>query len=89
MVNEVICAVPGCDNELTDEQKKEKKAVCSSCEAAKMDACEACGKRIKPARIRNGATLCEECEMNPSGLENAGTEMDDYGEEYNPDEYMV
>ncbi|MFP4005540.1 MAG: hypothetical protein ACLFUR_02335 [Candidatus Hadarchaeia archaeon] len=89
MTGEVICAVPGCNNELTKEQRIEKKAVCSNCEAAKMHICEACGKQIKPKRIRNGATLCEECEMNPSDLEGVGAEMGDYGEEYNPDDYMV
>ncbi|KXA94278.1 hypothetical protein AKJ37_07760, partial [candidate division MSBL1 archaeon SCGC-AAA259I09] len=61
MTDEVVCAVPGCDNELTEEERKEKKAVCSSCELAEMHLCGICGKQISPSRIRGGATLCKDC----------------------------
>lgn len=89
MVEEVICAVPGCDNTLTEEQRNKKIAVCSSCEAAKMHLCEACNKKISPERIRNGATLCKECEMNPTDLEEPGTEMMEYGPESEEEDFMV
>lgn len=82
---EVTCAVPGCDNTLTEEQKAKKTVVCSSCEAAKMHLCEACGKKIVPERIRDGATVCKECELNPSGLGETEGEM----LEYEPEDFMV
>lgn len=63
------CAVPGCNNEITEEQQGKRKAICSSCEAAKMHICEACGKQMSVERIQDGATLCKECEMNPTELE--------------------
>lgn len=86
---EVTCAVPGCDNTLTEEQRNKKIAVCSSCEAAKMHLCENCGKKISPKRIRNGATLCKECEMNPSDLEPAESGMREHGSEYESEDFMV
>lgn len=89
MVEEVTCAVPGCDNTLTEEQRNKKIAVCSSCEAAKMHVCEACNKQISPERIRNGATLCRECEMNPTDLEEPGTKMMEYGPESEEENFMV
>ncbi len=82
MPDEVMCAVPGCNNTLTDEQRNKKIVVCSSCEAAKMHLCESCSKQISGERIRNGATLCRECEMNPTDLEEPATDMMDYEDEY-------
>lgn len=91
--SDVICAVPGCNNTLTEEQRNKKIVVCSSCEAAKMHICEACGKQISSERIQNGATLCMECEMNPTDFEEAGTDMleyeEDFEEQYEEDEFMV
>jgi len=82
---ETVCAVPGCENVLSEEQKNSKIVVCSSCEAAKMHICESCGNQISPARIRDGAILCRECEMNPSELNEAETEA----LEYEPENFMV
>ena len=65
---EKICAVPGCDNELSEEQQGKNIVICSGCEAAKMHICEACNKKLSENRIRDGATLCMECEMNPSEM---------------------
>ncbi|KXA93981.1 hypothetical protein AKJ36_03595 [candidate division MSBL1 archaeon SCGC-AAA259I07] len=85
MTDEVVCAVPGCDNELTEEERKEKKAVCSSCELAEMHLCGICGKQISPSRIRGGATLCKECEMNQPDLQSDESEF----AEYVPESYMT
>ncbi|KXA91533.1 hypothetical protein AKJ63_00995 [candidate division MSBL1 archaeon SCGC-AAA259D18] len=85
--SEVTCSVPGCDNMLTKEQVQKKIAVCSSCEAAKMHLCESCGKQLAQKRIRNGATLCRECELNPSDL--SETEALEYESEYGSEEFMV
>lgn len=79
MEEEVICAVPGCGNPLTKEQRGEKIAVCLECEEAGMHLCENCGREIEPERIRDGASLCKECEMNPSALE--GTDYSEYASE--------
>lgn len=72
---EEICSVPGCDNVLSEEQRKRKMVVCSSCEAAEMHLCEVCSRKIDPDRIKDGATLCKECEMNPTDLEETETQM--------------
>lgn len=76
---ETICAVPSCDNVLTEEQKKRKIPVCSSCEVAQMHLCESCGKRISTKRIQDGAILCKECEINPAELDEAEMELLEYG----------
>lgn len=78
-MTEVVCAVPGCENNLTDEQRENKIPVCSECEAANMHVCESCNKRLSTEQIQNGGSLCSECEGNPSGLEES---MEEYGEEY-------
>lgn len=80
-----ICAVPGCENPLTEEQKNERKVVCESCEAAKMHVCEVCGRQISAERIRDGATLCKECEMNPTDLGEQESEMPGLESEYGAD----
>lgn len=82
MPEDVKCAVPGCNNSLTEEQRNKKIVVCSSCEAAKMHLCESCSKKIGVERIKNGATLCRECEMNPTDLEEPATDMMEYEEDY-------
>ncbi len=82
MSEEVVCAVPGCNNTLTDEQRNKKIVVCSNCEAAKMHLCESCSTKISVERIRNGATLCKECEMNPTDFEEPATDMMEYEGEY-------
>ncbi len=82
MTEEVKCAVPGCSNDLTDEQRNKKIVVCSNCEAAKMHLCESCSKKISAERIRNGATLCKQCEMNPTDIEETATDMMEYEDEY-------
>jgi len=82
MVEDAICAVPGCDNTLEDSQIDKNISVCSSCEAAKMHLCESCSKRISAERIREGATLCKKCEMNPNDLEEPATDMMNYDDEY-------
>ncbi|KXB01627.1 hypothetical protein AKJ41_00835 [candidate division MSBL1 archaeon SCGC-AAA259O05] len=90
--SDVTCSVPGCDNTLTEEQMKKKMAVCSSCEAAKMHLCESCGKKLAQERIESGATLCRECELNPSDLNELGeaeTEVLEYEGEYESEEFMV
>ncbi len=78
-MTDVPCAVPGCNNSLTEEQRSKKISVCSECEAANMHTCESCGKRIDTERIKNGASICRECEANPSGLEGS---VQDYDDEY-------
>lgn len=85
MGEKIVCAVPGCENTLSEEQKDRKVPVCSSCETAKMHICESCGKQINPDRIRDGATLCRECEMNPTDL----TEAEVEALEYEPEDFMV
>lgn len=57
-----ICAVPGCEEELSEEQVERGMIVCSNCEEAKMHLCESCSKRLSPRRIKNGAVLCQDCE---------------------------
>ncbi|KXA99020.1 hypothetical protein AKJ40_04150 [candidate division MSBL1 archaeon SCGC-AAA259M10] len=79
MTDEVVCAVPGCDNLLIEKERNGKKAVCSTCEAEGLHLCDLCGKRMSTNRIRSGATLCKECEMNPSGMETTEAEMTEYG----------
>lgn len=88
--NGLVCAVPGCDNEITEDQRGKKKAICSGCEAAKMHICEACGRKMNVKRIQDGATLCKECEMNPSDLEEEmSTGMSDYEMESESEDFMV
>ncbi len=89
---EQICAVPGCENELTEEQQGKRIVICSGCEAAKMHICEACGKKISVNRIQDGATLCTQCEMNPSDLdleEEMESELSDYEMESEQEDFMV
>ncbi|KXB01549.1 hypothetical protein AKJ44_02420 [candidate division MSBL1 archaeon SCGC-AAA261F17] len=57
-----VCAVPGCERELSEEQVESGMVVCEKCEAAKMHLCEACGKKLSPEQIQAGAVLCENCE---------------------------
>lgn len=87
--SEEICSVPGCDNILTEEQQRKKMAVCSDCETAKMHLCESCGKQLSQERIKNGATLCKVCELNPSDLDEADTGTFEYEAEYESEEFMV
>lgn len=77
---EAKCPVPGCDNTLTEEQRNRKISVCSDCEVAEMHLCESCGKKISAARIKDGATICRECEANPTDL--GEEDMQNYEEEY-------
>lgn len=67
-MTDVTCAVPGCTNMLTEEQRSEKIALCSECEAENIHICDSCGKRMDAERIENGASICRECEVNPSDL---------------------
>lgn len=83
--NEVVCAVPGCTNTLTEEQRESKMVVCSSCEAAKMHICEACGRQISSKRIKDGATLCRNCEMNPSDMGDITAKNYGYESGYEPE----
>lgn len=90
--SEVTCSVPGCDNVLSEEQIKKKIAVCSSCETAKMHLCESCGKKLASKRIESGATLCKECELNPSDLgelNEAEPEVLEYDAEYESEEFII
>lgn len=89
MVKNLECAVPGCDNIFTDEQKNSKMAVCSECEAVKMHLCELCSKKLSPKRIRDGATLCRECEMNPTDLQEGDVEMLEYEEEFESEDFII
>ena len=79
-MSEVNCAVPGCNNTLTQEQKDAKMTVCSECEAAEMHLCESCGKRMNSEKIKEGATFCKNCESNPTEFEEP--EMQNYEEKY-------
>ena len=85
------CDVPGCNNTLSDEQEEKKTTVCSSCEAAKMHLCESCGKKLAPKRIKDGATICQQCEMNPTDFEEQpeAERTFDYEEEDEPEDFMV
>ncbi len=96
MADDMVCAVPGCNNTLTDEQREKKISVCSNCEAAKMNVCESCSKQISVERIRNGATLCKHCEMNPGDvdMEEPDAGMMEYEDEYmggadEEDDFMI
>ncbi len=93
MAEEIKCAVPGCNNSLTEEQRNKRISVCSECEAAKMHICEICGKKLSARQIQNGATLCEECEMDPTDIqesESSSDLMEEYGEESGEEEdFMV
>lgn len=66
---ERICAVPGCEKTLSEEQEKRGMILCESCEEAKMHLCEVCGKKLSPQRIKDGAVLCQDCEMGYGGPE--------------------
>ncbi len=89
-MSEVKCAVPGCDNTLTEDQRNKRISVCSDCEAAQMHLCESCGKRISADRISDGATLCKECEVNPNDLVEGDTySYEEYEEEGTEEDFMV
>ena len=60
-MGEVTCAVPGCGNVLSEEQKEKKIVVCFDCESADLHKCDTCGKEISVDRLRDGASLCREC----------------------------
>lgn len=60
--NVPVCAVPGCERELSEEQRESNIIVCGKCEAAKMHLCEACSKRLSLEQIQAGAVLCKNCE---------------------------
>lgn len=87
--DEVTCAVPGCDNTLTEEQRNKKISVCSSCEAAKMHLCEACSKKLSTKQIQNGATLCKQCEMNPPDMEGTAAGVLEQESDYESEDYMI
>ncbi len=86
MSDNVKCAVPGCTNTLGEDQRDKRIPVCSDCEAAKMHLCEICGKKLSVEKIRDGATLCEECEMDPVDTQEAGTDLIGYEEDQEQEE---
>ena len=87
------CIVPGCDNELSEDERSGRIAICSSCEAAEMHLCGVCPKKLSIRRIKDGATICEECERTPGEIEGPDTDpiKMEYGEEeeLEPDDFMV
>lgn len=89
MTDEVVCAVPDCDNLLTEEERKKNKVVCSSCEVEGSHLCGLCGREMRPSRIRNGAVICRECEMYQPDFQDYEAELSHYGSEYDPEEPML
>ena len=85
-MGEEVCAVPGCNNTLSEDQRDKRIPVCSDCEAAKMHLCEICSKKLSTQKIRDGATLCEECEMEPTDVQETGSDLMGYEEEYEEEE---
>ncbi|MBS3815083.1 MAG: hypothetical protein KGY45_00815 [Hadesarchaea archaeon] len=57
-----LCAVPGCERELSEKQIERNMTICGKCEAAKMHLCEACNKKLSQKQIESGAVLCKSCE---------------------------